>query len=244
MTTTAPKARRRCVRRASCDHRTGHGLPAYPASVSAWSVARCAAAYARTMGGSMKKVDENQDRPVLPLLMKSHPGLQQESGHELTHPTASRLRIIGTSPTGHANQGDLSGQSPLHEGRTVHVPAHEIATTVSAWLAELGAHSPFVDDLARASAPATGPRPRHRRLPIRRRDGRGLISQKDPRFGAPHRPSEPRARARCCRMSSYKLSSVDRVLDFLRIGDLRRGVADGQRQPPTITATAATHSRP
>jgi hypothetical protein len=36
----------------------------------------------------------------------------------------------------------------LHEGRTV--PAHEIATTVSAWLAELGAHSPLVDDLARA----------------------------------------------------------------------------------------------
>jgi hypothetical protein len=38
----------------------------------------------------------------------------------------------------------------LHEGRTVHVSAHEIATTVSAWLAELGAHSPLVDDLARA----------------------------------------------------------------------------------------------
>jgi hypothetical protein len=38
----------------------------------------------------------------------------------------------------------------LHEGRTVRVPAHEIATTVSAWLAELGARSPLVDDLARA----------------------------------------------------------------------------------------------
>ncbi|WP_110314739.1 hypothetical protein [Mycolicibacterium moriokaense] len=34
--------------------------------------------------------------------------------------------------------------------RSVHVPAHEIATTVSAWLAELGANSPLVDDLARA----------------------------------------------------------------------------------------------
>ena len=30
------------------------------------------------------------------------------------------------------------------------MPANEIATTVSAWLAELGAHSPLVDDLARA----------------------------------------------------------------------------------------------
>lgn len=38
----------------------------------------------------------------------------------------------------------------LHEGRTVHVPCHEIVTTVSAWLAELGAHSPLVEDLAGA----------------------------------------------------------------------------------------------
>ena len=38
----------------------------------------------------------------------------------------------------------------LHEGRTVHVPCHEIVTTVSTWLAELGARSPLVEDLARA----------------------------------------------------------------------------------------------
>jgi hypothetical protein len=38
----------------------------------------------------------------------------------------------------------------LHEGRTVHVPCHEIGTTVSAWLAELGAQSQLVGDLARA----------------------------------------------------------------------------------------------
>jgi hypothetical protein len=38
----------------------------------------------------------------------------------------------------------------LHDGRTVHVPGPQIATTVSAWLAELGAHSPLVEDLARA----------------------------------------------------------------------------------------------
>ena len=30
------------------------------------------------------------------------------------------------------------------------VPAHEITAPVSAWLAELGTHSPLVDDLARA----------------------------------------------------------------------------------------------
>ena len=38
----------------------------------------------------------------------------------------------------------------LHVGRTVHVSAHEIAATISAWLAELGAHSPLVNELARA----------------------------------------------------------------------------------------------
>jgi hypothetical protein len=38
----------------------------------------------------------------------------------------------------------------LREGRTVVVPGHEIATIVSAWLAELGADSPLVEELARA----------------------------------------------------------------------------------------------
>jgi hypothetical protein len=38
----------------------------------------------------------------------------------------------------------------LHEGRSVHVPCDQIATTISAWLIELGAHSPLVEDLARA----------------------------------------------------------------------------------------------
>ena len=39
----------------------------------------------------------------------------------------------------------------LHDGRTATVPGCEIAATVSAWLAELGAHSPLVEDLARAA---------------------------------------------------------------------------------------------
>ena len=38
----------------------------------------------------------------------------------------------------------------LHDGHIARVPAHQIKATVSAWLAEVGAHSPFVDDLARA----------------------------------------------------------------------------------------------
>ena len=39
----------------------------------------------------------------------------------------------------------------LHDGRTVQVRGHEIAPIMSAWLAELGAHSPLVEDLARAA---------------------------------------------------------------------------------------------
>lgn len=38
----------------------------------------------------------------------------------------------------------------LHEGRTAYVSADEIVSAVSTWLAELSAHSPFVEDLARA----------------------------------------------------------------------------------------------
>ena len=38
-----------------------------------------------------------------------------------------------------------------HNGRMVQVPGHEIAPVVSAWLAELGVHSPLVEDLARAT---------------------------------------------------------------------------------------------
>jgi hypothetical protein len=40
----------------------------------------------------------------------------------------------------------------LHEGRTVHVSADGIACTVSAWLAEVGANSPLVEDLAQTVA--------------------------------------------------------------------------------------------
>lgn len=38
----------------------------------------------------------------------------------------------------------------LHEGHSVRAPDHEIVATVKAWLAELGADSPLVEDLARA----------------------------------------------------------------------------------------------
>jgi hypothetical protein len=46
----------------------------------------------------------------------------------------------------------------LHDGRSVHVQGHEIAPTVSAWLAELGARSPLVDELARAAHAGDWPR--------------------------------------------------------------------------------------
>jgi hypothetical protein len=69
----------------------------------------------------------------------------------MTHPTASRLRITGMHRRGARTSTIYRVTDRLHDGRTVTVPSHEIATTVSAWLAELGAHSPLVDDLARAA---------------------------------------------------------------------------------------------
>lgn len=56
-----------------------------------------------------------------------------------------------TSPV---RYGDLAARTyqltdRLHEGRTVHVSADAIVCTVSEWLAELGAHSPLVEELAR-----------------------------------------------------------------------------------------------
>ncbi|BBZ12788.1 hypothetical protein BST20_16850 [Mycobacterium branderi] len=38
----------------------------------------------------------------------------------------------------------------LHENRTARVPGEQIAATVSAWLAELGVHSPLADDFSYA----------------------------------------------------------------------------------------------
>jgi hypothetical protein len=46
----------------------------------------------------------------------------------------------------------------LHDGRTVRLTAEEIVTTVSGWLAELGASSPLVEDLAQAVRVADWPK--------------------------------------------------------------------------------------
>ena len=47
----------------------------------------------------------------------------------------------------------------LHEGRSVAVQRHQIATAVSGWLAELGANSPLVPISHEPSAPVIGPLP-------------------------------------------------------------------------------------
>jgi hypothetical protein len=76
----------------------------------------------------------------------------------MTHPMARRLRITGmhqrvthTSPIYRVTQC-------LRDGHTAEVPGSEIATTVSAWLAELDADSPWLTILPKRSAPATGRR--------------------------------------------------------------------------------------
>jgi hypothetical protein len=68
----------------------------------------------------------------------------------MTHPTASRLRITGMYRRASRTPTIYQISHRLHEGRTVRVPGHEIATTVTGWLAELGAQSPLAEDLARA----------------------------------------------------------------------------------------------
>jgi hypothetical protein len=70
---------------------------------------------------------------------------------DMTHPTASRLRIAGMYRRAAPTRTIYRLTDRLRDGRTVHVLGHEIAPTVSAWLAELGAQSPLVDDLARAA---------------------------------------------------------------------------------------------
>jgi hypothetical protein len=50
----------------------------------------------------------------------------------------------------HASSPIFRVSDRLHEDRSVTVAAHEIAATVAAWLAELGVHSPLVDQLANA----------------------------------------------------------------------------------------------
>jgi len=45
----------------------------------------------------------------------------------------------------------------LHHARAVAVPGDQIAAAVSAWLAELGAHSTLVDDLAQAARAGNWP---------------------------------------------------------------------------------------
>lgn len=71
----------------------------------------------------------------------------------------------------------------LHTERTALVPGSDIATTVSAWLAELGIHTPLVDDLASAvrsgdwaSAYAIGEYLSVLVIPVHRRGEPGQVS--------------------------------------------------------------------
>ena len=66
----------------------------------------------------------------------------------MTHPVARRLRITGMHRR--ASTPIYRVTQCLRDARTADVPGHQIATTVSAWLAELGADSPLVADLANA----------------------------------------------------------------------------------------------
>ena len=71
------------------------------------------------------------------------------------HPISFSRKLFGVSRA--AGSGRPAGSiqlyrvtDVLHDGRTVDVPAREIASTVAGWLAELGVRSPLVEQLERA----------------------------------------------------------------------------------------------
>ena len=68
----------------------------------------------------------------------------------MTHPMARRLRITGMHQRAAQTSPIYRVTQCLRDGYTAEVSGNEIATTVSAWLAELDADSPLVDDLAQA----------------------------------------------------------------------------------------------
>ena len=69
------------------------------------------------------------------------------------HPSG-QLPRIWRRLSGHPNEQEemtlYRVTDRLHRGRIAYVPADRIVATVSAWLAELGAESTSVDDLAKA----------------------------------------------------------------------------------------------
>jgi len=68
----------------------------------------------------------------------------------MTLPMARRLRITGMRRDVAQSSQIYRVTQCLRGGHTADVPGTEIATTVSAWLAELGADSPLVQHLAQA----------------------------------------------------------------------------------------------
>jgi hypothetical protein len=82
--------------------------------------------------------------------MRYRENVQSDFRAYVAHPMANRLRITSMYRRTARTRTIYRISDRLRAGRTAHVPAHEIATTVSAWLAELGARSPLVDELARA----------------------------------------------------------------------------------------------
>lgn len=73
-------------------------------------------------------------------------------GFVITYRSQELMVAVAQSPwaSGRINGNPVSGNGSLHAGRKVRLSANAIGPTVSAWLAELGANSPMVEDLARA----------------------------------------------------------------------------------------------
>lgn len=68
----------------------------------------------------------------------------------MAQPITRRLRMTGTRRRQARPAHTYRVSQCLGGGRTAEVPGNQIAATISAWLAELGADSPLVEEFARA----------------------------------------------------------------------------------------------
>ncbi len=88
--------------------------------------------------------------PLVPRSDRAPAPAQSSSAVVVSLRKAAHHLALGR-PHRHAAPAMYRVTDRLHGGRSVRVPADGIVPLVSAWLEELGAHSPLVDDLAQAA---------------------------------------------------------------------------------------------
>jgi hypothetical protein len=104
----------------------------------------------RMMGGSVGTLQKTSARSnrvsaISVAASRSSAGSFVEAGYRFGRPWMNQRSRWGMRPNTMYQLTDR-----LHDGHIARVSGNAIAATVSSWLADLGAQSPLVDDLARA----------------------------------------------------------------------------------------------